>query len=154
MRADERDAGTLSVMVAVMALPIFALAGLVIDAGRALHARAQALSWAEEAARAGAQGVDPRALVLDDNAVRSRVLAFCNEATTANNVQGHAVLSFPGGCLPSIAGGCVTMKAQVTIQTGFLGLVGVDSLSETRSASAQADVGVDQGDAVAVAGGC
>ena len=62
MRRDLIDApgnqrGALSPAVAILAVMIFALAGLVIDGGRQLGARSRAVGYAQEAARAGAAAI-------------------------------------------------------------------------------------------------
>ena len=52
------DRGSLSVYVAVLALPLLLLSGLLIDGGGALVAKASAANQAEQAARAGANAID------------------------------------------------------------------------------------------------
>ena len=49
-----RDAGSLTLMLAVLMVALLALAGLVIDGGRKLNQSASAYAVAQEAARAGA----------------------------------------------------------------------------------------------------
>ena len=49
--------GALSPAVAILAVMIFTLAGLVIDGGRQLGARSRAVGYAQEAARVGAAAI-------------------------------------------------------------------------------------------------
>lgn len=58
MRRFRNDSGSLSLYVAILAVPILLLAGLVIDGGGALVAKQRAADQAEQAARAGANAID------------------------------------------------------------------------------------------------
>ena len=74
---DER--GSLAPAVPIIASFLLLMGGLVIDASRQLNARGEAVAFAEEAARAGAQGVDVAAddLELDQALARQRVDEYC-----------------------------------------------------------------------------
>src|SRR5690554_5195515 len=58
--ADER--GSISVFVLGLVVVLMIVAGLVVDGGRAVNARAEIMDDAEQAARAGANHVDVAAL--------------------------------------------------------------------------------------------
>lgn len=66
-RADDR--GTVSAFVAVIAIGLVAVAGLVYDGGQILNAQARARDLAANAARAGAQQVDLYTLRADQRVV-------------------------------------------------------------------------------------
>ena len=74
-RRDER--GSFAPALPIIAMCLLLLGGLVIDASRQLNARGEAVAFAEEAARAGAQAVDVAAddFALDERAARERVRA-------------------------------------------------------------------------------
>ena len=57
MRAGDDEAGQVTAFVSIIAVALLMAAGLVLDGGRILTAKRQALNEAEQAARAGAQGV-------------------------------------------------------------------------------------------------
>jgi Flp pilus assembly protein TadG len=56
------DSGTITVFVALLAVALFALAGLVLDGGRAVSAQQAAQDEADQAARSGAQALSVNAL--------------------------------------------------------------------------------------------
>jgi len=56
------ESGQLTVFVAGMAMSLILVAGLLVDGGSVLSARQQAVNDAFEAARAGAESLDPGAL--------------------------------------------------------------------------------------------
>ncbi|MDQ1292262.1 MAG: hypothetical protein QG608_140 [Actinomycetota bacterium] len=57
-RPTRTDRGSIAPLLPLLALLILLLGGLVIDAARQLNARAKAIAYAEEAARAGAGAID------------------------------------------------------------------------------------------------
>ena len=57
-RLRNRERGSITPFVIIVALALLFLAALVIDGSRQLSARARAIAYAEEAARAGAQKID------------------------------------------------------------------------------------------------
>ncbi len=83
-RRDER--GSLAPAVPVIAMMLLLLGGLGIDGSRQLNSRGQAVAFAEEASRAGAQGVDVTAddLVLDERQVSQRVADYCAQVRRDN----------------------------------------------------------------------
>jgi Flp pilus assembly protein TadG len=123
-------------VVAVLAVGLFALAGLVVDGGRALAAKSQAISLAAEAARAGAQQLDAASLHasgsvgLDPPAARAAASAFL----TANHADGI------------VTANTTTVTVTVTIHTAttLLGLIGVPTLTESGTATAGLIATADQ----------
>jgi hypothetical protein len=75
--------GALSPAVAILAVMIFWLAGLVIDGARQLSARSRAIAYAQEAARAGASGIDLNAdqIEIDVDDAGARVDKYCGQVT-------------------------------------------------------------------------
>ncbi len=129
-------------MVAILGLAFLLLAGLVIDASRQLDARGRALAYAEEAARAGAQSVDPadRDLVLDPARVAEGVAAFCGQAKTAD--PSLADCEFVG-----VDGRDVVTWTKTEINTSLLGILGVTTLRAEGEGRAHPFVGTSENDA-------
>ncbi|GAA4374862.1 hypothetical protein GCM10023088_31340 [Actinomadura verrucosospora] len=59
---DGRDRGTIAMYTVLFTPVVILLAGLLVDGGLAIHARQRAADMAEQAARAGANQIDPDAL--------------------------------------------------------------------------------------------
>jgi len=103
-RADQR--GQLSVFVAVLALSLIALGGLVADGGGVLEAHQKAIQDAFEAARAGAQELDQTTLrsagglVVDPALARKAALSYLSMLGETGTVSVTAdvvrvTVSFP-----------------------------------------------------------
>ena len=106
------------------------MAGLVIDGGAAIAARARAADLAEQAARAGAdalvpaslRGLSPAEMRIDPTAARAaadRVLAL-------GDATGEV----------SVAGLDVSVTAHVPRRAAVLSAVGIDDLTGTATATA------------------
>lgn len=154
------DEGSLAVMVAIMGVSFFALAGLVIDGARDLRARSHVLAYAQEAARAGADAGIQRTsaeLALDPAAVEAAAERYCRAANVSLASDGTAPLAgcgSPGSPISSVNGDCVSVTLSMNMTTGLLDIVGIDTLSVTESGRAEAVQGLTARDAVAPAGGC
>jgi Putative Flp pilus-assembly TadE/G-like len=75
------DAGFVTAWTVALSVACWSLVGLALDGGRALRARSEAFGAAASAARAGAQAIDERALVLgtlqlDEGAARTAALEY------------------------------------------------------------------------------
>lgn len=57
-RFQDRERGSITPFVIIVAIALLFLAGLVVDGSRQLSARARAIAYAEEAARAGSQKIN------------------------------------------------------------------------------------------------
>ena len=128
------EAGQITAFVAVFAVALFALAGLVIDGGLALSAHRAAIDEAEQAARAGADALSASALRAGRVGVDPAAAVAAAEASMA--AAGH-----PGRAW--VAGNTVT--AQVTSYrqpTVLLGIVGFGAFSVSGTASATPVAGV------------
>ena len=135
------DVGALAPAVPIVAIMFLLLAGLVIDSSRLLTARARAVSYAEEAARAGAAAVDPanEPLVIDTRAARLQVRDYC-----AVVEQRDAALhcSWKAGDEHH-----VTVTASYDLPTGLLGIVGINTLHAQGQGDARPLIGVTGQDA-------
>ncbi|MGL5811294.1 MAG: pilus assembly protein TadG-related protein [Nocardioides sp.] len=141
---DER--GSLAPAVPVVAFALLLLGGLGIDGSRQLNARGQAVAFAEEAARAGAQGVDIDAdeLVLDPTLARDRVADYCVRVAGLDQVAGCRFVR-----IQEVSGSdprriVVVAEVRTSIETSLLGLVGVRRLTASATGQARPVEGVDE----------
>ena len=129
------DEGTTAVIVVLLATALFALGGLVFDGGRAITGRQRAANEAEQAARAGADAVSldtlrgDGALALDHR--RARAAAESYLAATGNTGRIEVTPT------------SVTVRVEVVVDTAILGIVGVNTLTVSNTASARAVRGID-----------
>ena len=123
---NDSERGSVSVMVAVLGIAFLMVAGLALDGGRKLGALSEARDIADNAARAGAQAVDPSTYretgtpTLDPAA-----------ATAAANAYLAAV-GHTGTII--VEGETVTVTVGLTVTTRFL--PGPVSVTATESATA------------------
>lgn len=146
-RSDER--GAFTVLMAVSMLSLLALAGLVIDGGRAYAARRAAQNAADAAALAGTAALNQ---VLFDNtgregAVYEAVVASlaanrvdatpeCRLVDQARHDLGPCPETDTGAGLPgSVAG--VSVRARDSQESSFMQAVGIDGFSAAADATAQ-----------------
>ncbi|GAA1936097.1 pilus assembly protein TadG-related protein [Nocardioides marmoribigeumensis] len=145
MRArDER--GSLAPAVPIIAMFLLLMGGLVIDASRQLNARGEAVAFAEEAARAGAQGVDVAAdqLELDPVLARERVDTYCARVEELGQVRTCRFLRIDRVSSTDSRRLVVVTQVTTQIQTTLLGLIGVRSLDATGDARARPYEGIDE----------
>lgn len=132
---EDRERGSLTLMLAVLMVALLALAGLVIDGGRKLNQSSRAYAIAEEAARAGAGLVDTSAayrsgrLVIDEAAALAAARAYLADAGYTGSVS-------PAGTQR------IRVTVTVTQPTLVLSLIGVDSMTSKGSAVASLVTGV------------
>ncbi len=126
----ERDRGSVTVFVAIAAVGLLAIAGLVVDGSAKVRAVQRADRIAAQAARAGGQAVDVadvlagRPLRVD----RRAALAAADSYLRAAGVEGSAGLVDGGSGL--------AVSTTISAPTVFLGLVGVPSITVRGSAEA------------------
>ncbi|WP_415954415.1 TadE/TadG family type IV pilus assembly protein [Streptomyces sp. KLOTTS4A1] len=119
------DRGSVEVAMPLIALTLFIILGLVVDGGGALNANSQATYVAQEAARAGAQRIDPgqaitgEAIVVDPDAAAAAAQAYL----AAHDLEGTTRVSADGKTL------FVTVTG--TYDTTFASLIGYDTLPVT-----------------------
>jgi Flp pilus assembly protein TadG len=132
----QHERGAAAVMLVLLTPVFFALAGLVLDGGRAIAARQRAADLAEQAARSGANS-------LDVSGLRATGADTIN-LTSAPSVACHYVATVePGdGCATTVAPTQVTVTVTTHTPTVLLGLIGINTFTTTGTASAQAVTGV------------
>lgn len=124
-RALER--GEVSELVVVIFVAVVLVVGLVVDGGAKMTAASQASSIAQQAARAGAQPLDAlpdngAPAVLDSSAAAAAAREYLADAGATGSV--HVT-------------GTDTIEVTVTTSepTVFLGMIGIQSVTATRTAS-------------------
>lgn len=144
LRRDE--SGSLAPAVPVIAFMLLLLAGLGIDGSRQLNARGEAVAYAEEASRAGAQSVDVTAddlRLLPAGDVEARVDKYCaailrQEAVTeCNFVRIEPVSDTDPRAL------VVVTHVALSIKPSLLGLVYQGDLTASADAKARPYEGID-----------
>ena len=134
------DDGALSLFAVMIVPALLLMIGLVVDGGRRFADGQQAQAYADELARAAAQGVDPASylqgqIVLNGDLVQSDAAHYLNaiRAAGATGVQGSVQLT---------GADTVTATVVVTVPTQFLGSLGVLSPTVTGQATVVLDHGV------------
>jgi hypothetical protein len=145
-RRDER--GSLAPAVPVIAMFLLLLGGLVIDASRQLNARGEAVAFAEEAARAGAQGVDVSEdeLTLDGRLVKERVERYCQRVLALGQVT-YCDMVGPGPEPVSASDPrplVVHTLVRTRISTTLLGIVGNHPLAASGVGRARPYEGIEE----------
>jgi hypothetical protein len=124
------DEGRIALLVAVMAVAVLAMIGLSVDGGGKVRALERADNLASEAARAAGQAIlAPQAIaggekVVDPTAAIAAAQTYLNAA----GVTGVVTVS------PDRKH--ITVTVTIVYPTVFLGLVGIDTLTATRQATA------------------
>ncbi len=135
--AAPRDSGAASVMVLALVVVLMVVAGLVVDGGRAVNARAAAMDAAEQAARAGSNQVDGATLRATGEVVIDPV------AAQAAAVDHLVARGYDAGRI-SVESDAqrVHVTVRQTVPTSLLSLVLVRSFEVEGSATARAAVGI------------
>lgn len=134
MRHD--DTGAAAVILVLLTPVLFALAGLVLDGGRAIAARQRSADIAEQAARAGVNALDVTALratgsdAIDPTAART---AACRYVAVADPGAACQVVATPQR---------VTVTVTGRTSTVLLGLVGINTFHVAGTAAAEPVRGV------------
>lgn len=125
-------------------MALLLLGGLTIDASRQLNARGQAVAFAEEAARAGAQGVDIAAtdLELDPSLARQRVEEYCARVESLGQVEDCRFVRIEPVSDADPRPLVVVTAVSMQIDTSLLGMVGVQHLTASTTARARPYEGV------------
>ncbi|MGY2876656.1 hypothetical protein ACVW00_003846 [Marmoricola sp. URHA0025 HA25] len=143
MRRDER--GSIAPAVPVIGLVLLLLGGLGIDGSRQLNARGEAVAFAEEAARAGAQGIDVAAseLTLDPRLVEERVDTYCARVKQLGQAECHFVrIEKVSDADPRLL--VVVTEASLSIKPSLLGIVHPQDLPAKATARARPYEGITQ----------
>jgi Flp pilus assembly protein TadG len=136
-----RERGSAAAFLAVLAVPLLLLFGLVLDGGRALEGKLRAKDAAAEAARAAANACDPGALRAQADCQISAFMlpTACQQAADSitRNAPPDAVMTT---CRASPDGHVVTVGVQFSVKTTFLGLA-VQSMTVRATQSARTYTG-------------
>lgn len=124
------DTGSVALFMSLLTVAMLAMAGLVIDGGAAIAARARAADLAEQAARAGAdalvpaslRGPSPTGLQIDPTAAR----AAADRVLSLGGATGELTINDLD----------VTVTAHVPRRAVILSAVGVNDLTGTATATA------------------
>jgi len=126
-RRRRRERGSIGAFVAVLAPPLIGLVGLVYDGGLALEGRQRALDIAEQAARAAGNDCDlgvlrERSECVISDAAGARQIAeqYMTGGVTLENFYTTDCAPGPADCHT------VAVRTRVKVNTGFLGLFGVN----------------------------
>jgi Flp pilus assembly protein TadG len=136
----ERERGGLSLMFVLLFFAIILLIGFVVDGGVQLATEQKAIALAQEAARAAATSVDVSAAYRSGSFVVDQ-----GEALAA--ARGYLIESGDDDPNVSVVTSPVAIRVTVTITepTQFLSLIGLSSITCTRSATATLVAGVTGG---------
>jgi hypothetical protein len=133
---DRSQDGSISAFVVLLLVAVFVLMGLVVDGGSALSAQQAATDEAEQAARAGAGALSVDALRSGNVQINQQEAVSAAEEFTV--AAGH-----PGTA--TVSSGTVNVQIHYRIHTEILGIVGIDTLPVSASASAVDVQGVTVG---------
>lgn len=122
------ERGEVSELVIVLVVSLFLVAGLVVDGGAKLTAVSDASSTAQEAARAGAQPLD----ALPSNGGTAHI----DSRQAASAAQNYLSAAGAHGTARVIDSATIEVTVTSTKPTVFLGLIGINSLTATRTARA------------------
>jgi Flp pilus assembly protein TadG len=123
--------------MAVLCLSLFVLIGLVVDAGRAITARSGAMSEAEQAARAGAGQLSVGALRAGEVEIDPALAIAAADAYLSSVGQTGRTW---------VVGQTVTVHIDADEPTVILGIVGINRIVISVTASATNVHGVSQDD--------
>ncbi|NGO75767.1 hypothetical protein G6045_08780 [Streptomyces sp. YC504] len=119
------DRGSVEIAMPIIALTLFVILGLVLDGGGALNANSRAAYVAQEAARAGAQRIDPGA------AITGEAIVVDPDAATAAAQDYLAAHDLEGTTSVSADGKTLFVQVTGTYDTTFASLIGYDTLPVT-----------------------
>jgi len=122
------DEGRIALLVIVLTVAVLAMIGLSVDGGGKVRALERADNLASEAARAAGQAIyAPQAIEGGDKVVDpAAAVAAAQNYLTAAGVTGTVAVDRKH----------VTVTVTITYNTVFLGLIGIDTLTATRQATA------------------
>lgn len=150
MTARPRDQrGSIAPAVPIIAMALLLLGGLGIDGSRQLNARGEAVAFAEEAARAGAQGIDLAAsdLQLDPGLAEERVNTYCDRVEQLGQVESCAFLRIEPVSDDDPRMLVVVTRVTLKIDASLLAMIpGVDELSASATAHARPYEGINAPD--------
>lgn len=137
--------GSIAPAVPIIAMALLLLGGLGIDGSRQLNARGEAVAFAEEAARAGAQGIDLAAsdLQLDPGLAEERVDTYCDRVEQLGQVDSCRFLRIEPVSHDDPRMLVVVTEVKLKIQASLLSMVGVHDLHASATAHARPYEGIN-----------
>jgi len=133
----DSEEGSFTVFLAVLAVALFVLLGLVIDGGRAVAAQGAATGEAEQAARLGADQISI-------TAIRSGVVSIDPAAATRVADAYLRAVGSPG--VVTVVGQTVNVNVESSEPTVILGMIGLEQIGISATASATDVHGVTRED--------
>ncbi len=133
-----RDAGSVTVLVAVLGFALLLMLGLVVDGGRQLIAYRRAANDAEQAARAGAGALNPAGLrtgtyILSPAAAAAAARRYLSASQPDGRITASSI---------TVTGNTVAVAVTIRRTTTFLAAVGITGVSATGRGRAQLVHGV------------
>lgn len=123
------------------------LGGLGIDGSRQLNARGQAVAFAEEAARAGAQAVERSGILrIDEDVARQRVSDYCDAVRAGGALQECRFVRIERISAADPRRLVVVTDVKLRIDSSLLGMIGVRHLSASALGKARPFAGIDRPD--------
>lgn len=139
IREPGADRGSVSLVMVILTVAMFAMAGLVIDGGAALAARGKAADLAQEASRAGVSAMVPASL-------RGRSPSEITiDAAAADRAAHQMLASGDASGQVTVTADTVSVTAHVERRTLVLSAFGVTRLTGTATATATLVYGTDTG---------
>ncbi|VXC43266.1 TadE/TadG family type IV pilus assembly protein [Aeromicrobium sp. 9AM] len=142
------ETGSITPFVVIVSLAIILLAALVVDGGRQLNAKGRAIAYAQEAARAGAQGIDvedPRLDLKPDSALKA-ANEYCQQAMAADSQLVKCRADIVKIDDPAGTFNAVTVSTQVRIKAILLGMIRKSVLNASGQALARPVSGISEPD--------
>lgn len=135
--AAAREAGQVTAFAVVMLAALILLAGLVLDGGLTLAARERALGEAEQAARAGAQGINLAIYRQNGTLVLDPALAVADARVYLSGTGSQGVVR--------VNGNVVTVTVTIVQGMQILDAAGLIAVTVRATASAVPDRGISSG---------
>jgi len=137
------DAGSVSVLVAVLGFALLLMLGLVVDGGRQLIAYRRAANDAEQAARAGAGALNPAGLrtgtyTLDPAAATAAARRYLSASQPGGQITASSITASS----ITVTGNTVAVTVTLRRTTTFLAAVGITGVNATGRGRAQLVHGV------------
>jgi Flp pilus assembly protein TadG len=137
MTRPESDHGSLTVFFVLLVTTLLLVAGLVFDGGRLLAARRDAVDAAQDAARAGAQQIDPAAARAGDTRLAADAADAAAQAWLAD--EGHT------GDV-TVTADTVTVSVSREVPLALLALAGIPARTVSAMETARIVEGVTEAD--------
>ena len=136
LRYADAERGAISAFLAVLVPGLLLIIGLAVDGGAKVAATQRANAIADEAARAGGQGLDVSAALAGQIRVDpAAAVAVAQSYLDRNDVQGAVTV---------VDGDTLQVTTSLTEPTAFLGLVGITAMTVEGSGTADLISGTGQ----------